>query len=204
MRRDELYGSAPIVIDGDPGLPTSVIYLRLLGAAVEGPQLLHGFGSPAIGVLAASVAHVLELQNIRNFLRCAAWASRSAASGLSRRCGEWGSRLSTGERILRCVEKYTRHIRIYEAALVFSGSKSNLGDGHHLHPMARGILSLTAVIDWFTRRVLTWRLSISMEVAHVTNCFRSDRAPTSTPAFNQLYLFVSIPHNTITRGGRSS
>src|ERR1700744_4227275 len=31
-------------------------------------------------------------------------------------------------------------------------------------PMARGFVYLTAVVDWFTRRVLAWRLSISMAV----------------------------------------
>jgi putative transposase len=31
-------------------------------------------------------------------------------------------------------------------------------------PMARGFVYLTAVVDWFTRRVLAWRLSITMEV----------------------------------------
>jgi putative transposase len=31
-------------------------------------------------------------------------------------------------------------------------------------PMARGFVYLTAVLDWFTRRVLAWRLSITMEV----------------------------------------
>src|ERR1700744_6692428 len=31
-------------------------------------------------------------------------------------------------------------------------------------PMARGFVYLTAVVDWFTRRVLRWRLSISMAV----------------------------------------
>ena len=31
-------------------------------------------------------------------------------------------------------------------------------------PMARGFVYLAAVVDWFTRRVLTWRVSISMEV----------------------------------------
>jgi putative transposase len=30
-------------------------------------------------------------------------------------------------------------------------------------PMARGFVSLAAVIDWFSRRVLAWRLSITME-----------------------------------------
>ena len=31
-------------------------------------------------------------------------------------------------------------------------------------PMARGFVHLTAVVDWFSRRVLAWRLSITMEV----------------------------------------
>jgi putative transposase len=31
--------------------------------------------------------------------------------------------------------------------------------------MARGFIYLTAVIDWFTRRVLSWRVSITMEAA---------------------------------------
>ena len=32
-------------------------------------------------------------------------------------------------------------------------------------PMARGFSYLTAVIDWFTRRVLSWRVSITLEAA---------------------------------------
>src|SRR6202049_5001693 len=31
-------------------------------------------------------------------------------------------------------------------------------------PMARGFIYLAAVVDWFTRRVLSWRLSVTMEV----------------------------------------
>lgn len=31
-------------------------------------------------------------------------------------------------------------------------------------PMARGFVSLCAVVDWFSRRVVSWRLSITMEV----------------------------------------
>lgn len=30
-------------------------------------------------------------------------------------------------------------------------------------PMARGFVNLAAAIDWFTRRVLPWRLSITLE-----------------------------------------
>ncbi len=31
-------------------------------------------------------------------------------------------------------------------------------------PMARGFVYLTAVVDWFSRKVLAWRLSITMDV----------------------------------------
>ena len=31
-------------------------------------------------------------------------------------------------------------------------------------PMARGFVYLAAVLDWFSRRVLSWRLSITMDV----------------------------------------
>ena len=32
-------------------------------------------------------------------------------------------------------------------------------------PMARGFVYLAAVVDWFSRRVLAWRLSITMETS---------------------------------------
>jgi putative transposase len=32
-------------------------------------------------------------------------------------------------------------------------------------PMARGFVYLFAVVDWFSRRALSWRLSITMETA---------------------------------------
>lgn len=32
-------------------------------------------------------------------------------------------------------------------------------------PMARGFVYLCAVVDWFSRRVLSWRLSITLETA---------------------------------------
>ena len=31
-------------------------------------------------------------------------------------------------------------------------------------PMARGFIYLAAVVDWFSRRVLSWRLSITIDV----------------------------------------
>ncbi|MBX9825340.1 MAG: hypothetical protein K2Y27_10130 [Xanthobacteraceae bacterium] len=32
-------------------------------------------------------------------------------------------------------------------------------------PMARGFVHLAVVLDWFSRRVLSWRLSITMDTA---------------------------------------
>jgi putative transposase len=32
-------------------------------------------------------------------------------------------------------------------------------------PIVRGFVYLTAVVDWFSRKVLAWRLSITMDVA---------------------------------------
>jgi len=34
-----------------------------------------------------------------------------------------------------------------------------VGDGHYLHSDAEGFVYLAAVLDWATRRVLSWRLS---------------------------------------------
>ena len=39
-------------------------------------------------------------------------------------------------------------------------------------PMARGFVYLAAVLDWATRRVLTWRLSITMEAAFCVETWR--------------------------------
>ena len=39
-------------------------------------------------------------------------------------------------------------------------------------PMAKGFVYLVAVMDWFSRRVLAWRLSISMETAFCVEALR--------------------------------
>jgi putative transposase len=44
-------------------------------------------------------------------------------------------------------------------------TQSGLGNGHHLHSDGRGFVYLCAVVDWFSRRVLSWRLSITLETA---------------------------------------
>ena len=35
--------------------------------------------------------------------------------------------------------------------------------GHHLHSDRRGFLYLVAIMDWFSRKVLSWRLSNTMD-----------------------------------------
>jgi len=42
-------------------------------------------------------------------------------------------------------------------------SQPGLGNGLTYIPMSRGFVYLCAVVDWFSRRVLSWRLSITME-----------------------------------------
>ncbi len=41
-------------------------------------------------------------------------------------------------------------------------AESGLGDGHDVHSDARGFVYLAAVVDWASRRVLAFRVSISM------------------------------------------
>ena len=40
-----------------------------------------------------------------------------------------------------------------------------MGDGHHLHPDGEGLRLSSVVLDWFSRRVLSWRVSITMEAS---------------------------------------
>ena len=48
-------------------------------------------------------------------------------------------------------------------------------------PMARGFVYLAAVVDWFTRRVLAWRVSISMEVDFCLEAVEEALAKHGTP-----------------------
>jgi putative transposase len=45
-------------------------------------------------------------------------------------------------------------------------------------PMARGFVYLAAVVDWFSRRVLAWRLSITLEAAFCLDAVEDARAVT--------------------------
>jgi putative transposase len=48
-------------------------------------------------------------------------------------------------------------------------------------PMERGFVYLTAVVDWFSRRVLAWRLSITMEAAFCIEALEEVLARHGTP-----------------------
>ena len=48
-------------------------------------------------------------------------------------------------------------------------------------PMARGFVYLAAVVDWFSRRVLAWRLSITMEAAFCVEVLEDALARYRTP-----------------------
>lgn len=48
-------------------------------------------------------------------------------------------------------------------------------------PMARGFVYLTAVVDWFSRRVLAWRLSITMETAFCIEALEEALAKHGSP-----------------------
>jgi putative transposase len=42
-------------------------------------------------------------------------------------------------------------------------------------PMARGFVYLCAVVDWFSRKVLSWRLKMQMRVPHIWNILKNIR-----------------------------
>src|SRR5258706_3381437 len=48
-------------------------------------------------------------------------------------------------------------------------------------PMERGFVYLAVVLDWFSRRVLSWRLSITMEAAFCVDTLEDDLARHGRP-----------------------
>ncbi len=48
-------------------------------------------------------------------------------------------------------------------------------------PMARGFIYLAAVLDWFTRRVLAWRVSITLETNFCIEAVEEALAKHGTP-----------------------
>ncbi len=66
--------------------------------------------------------------------------------------------------------------------------------------MARGFVYLCAVVDWFSRRVLSWRLSITMEAASCIKAVEEALARYGKPdIFNtdQGSQFTSIDFTTV-------
>jgi putative transposase len=59
-------------------------------------------------------------------------------------------------------------------------------------PMARGFVYLAVVLDWFSRRVLSWRLSITVEAAFCVETLEDALARHGKPEiFNTGYDSVS-------------
>ncbi|KGH21319.1 hypothetical protein P606_18700 [Comamonas thiooxydans] len=58
-------------------------------------------------------------------------------------------------------------------------------------PMARGFIYLAAVIDWYSRRVLTWRVSISMDTEFCTDAVEEAITRYGTP---EIFSMRSINH----------
>jgi putative transposase len=113
-------------------------------------------------------------------------------------------------------------------ALYRRPNTSELGAGHKIHPyllrglalerpnqvwatdityipMARGFVYLTVVLDWFSRRVLSWRVSISMEVDFCLEAVEEALARHGKPEiFNtdQGSQFTSAPFTGLLSGNR--
>ncbi len=72
------------------------------------------------------------------------------------------------------------------------------GAPNHLRyiPMARGFVYLCAVVDWFSRRVLSWRLSITMEAAFCIEAVEEALARHGKPDIFNTDKGSSLPPST--------
>jgi len=81
-------------------------------------------------------------------------------------------------------------------------------------PMARGFVYLAAAIDWHSRKVLAWRLSISMDTAFCTEAveeaiarygkpeiFNTDQGSQITSSEFTVVYFASLPHPSAEAAG---
>ena len=69
-------------------------------------------------------------------------------------------------------------------------------------PMARGFVYLAAVVDWFSRRVLAWRLSISMDVSFCIEAVEEALGKYGAPEIfnsNQGSQFTSMAFTSLLR-----
>ena len=62
-------------------------------------------------------------------------------------------------------------------------AERGVGDGHHTSD-GRGFVFLAVVLDWFSRRVLSWGLSITMEAAFCVETLEEALARTAARHFN--------------------
>jgi transposase InsO family protein len=68
-------------------------------------------------------------------------------------------------------------------------------------PMARGFVYLAAVVDWFSRRVLSWRVSISLEAAFCVEALEEALARHGRPeVFNTVPPAVCETPDCMLRG----
>ncbi len=74
----------------------------------------------------------------------------------------WGFRPSHLGRTRASLLQDIEYIRICFEVLRLNVS-TRLGNRHHLHPMRHGFMYLSAVIDWYSRYVLSWELSNSLD-----------------------------------------
>jgi putative transposase len=63
-------------------------------------------------------------------------------------------------------------------------------------PMARGFVYLAAVVDWFSRRVLAWRLSITLDAAFCIEALEEALAHYGRPRSSTQIKEVSSPATT--------
>jgi transposase InsO family protein len=59
--------------------------------------------------------------------------------------------------------------------------------------MARGFVYLAVVLDWFSRRVLSWRLSITMEAAFCVGTLEALSLATASRKSSTLIRAASSP-----------
>ena len=84
-------------------------------------------------------------------------------------------------------------------------------------PMARGFVYLAVVLDWATRRVLSWRLSITMEAAFCVETledalarhgkpeiFNTDQGSQFTGTAFTGVLVITLSSDAIAKSGRRS
>jgi putative transposase len=72
-------------------------------------------------------------------------------------------------------------------------AEPGVGDRYHLHPDGAGFVYLAVLLDWFSRRVPAWRLSITMEAA-----FFVDTLEDALAGYGKLNIFSTDPGSQFT------